>query len=90
MAIVFDTQAELEAFCEAFELRTELQTTVKRSRKRFPESEDRVDEQQTAISLVENPPSVEEDSSLVGVTPLEISPMPEPFEELSIILASAS
>jgi len=35
MAIVFDTHAELEAFCEAFELRETRQKLIRKPRQKF-------------------------------------------------------
>lgn len=89
MAIVFDTAAELEAFCEAFELRAEQQNPIRKRRPKFIEPEHMMDEPQAILSLVENTGSVE-DSLVIGITSPEDIPIPELIEDAPVMLASAS
>jgi len=88
MAIVFDTAAELEAFCEAFELRAELQEPIKKSRKKFIESESTIEEPQAVLSLFESPQPIEE-PPIVEVDLPELEPIPELLEEYPL-MAEAS
>jgi len=75
---------ELEAFCEAFELKTDLEKSIKRSRKKFTETE----EVQVTLSPVKKTESIEELS--IGEMTLREIPIPEFIDKYPMILASAS
>lgn len=87
MAIVFDTQAELEAFCEAFELREVRQKPFRKTRQRLMQSEYLDETTSPTLSLAEEQPSVEE---LVGIAPadIEVMPITDFIDEPPIGLAS--
>lgn len=85
MAIVFDTKAELEAFCEAFELKANLHKPIKKSRKKYNELEKAIDKPQTVIRSVES-----DELSTVGIAPREAIYFPELVADEPMILASVS
>lgn len=89
MAIVFDTKAELEAFCEAFELRSIPQERpIRKSRHPFSRSE-RLSERhahQTEASVESHP---QRDVAPAGQI-FEMDPTPNLPEEASVVLASVS
>lgn len=62
MAIVFDTQAELEAFCEAFELRNA--APERKTSRKF----------RLNIKSVEHSPA--KAATVISQVPIEIAPMP--------------
>jgi len=90
VAIVFDTQAELEAFLEAFELR-EIQhgQTLKVNPKLVDEPESTVDQPELEVADV-NLSSLEQAEPVVPLINVEEIALSEGMAELPIVWATAS
>lgn len=92
MAIVFDTQAELEAFCEMFELRSMVpERSVRKFSRKFvqdekvPEKAEAVTQESKSPPLLEIVPVTEAES-----TDIEMGLYSEGTGDPPVLLASAS
>jgi hypothetical protein len=86
MAIVFDTQAELEAFCEAFELRIiQKERPLRKARRKFSQIEQATDIPEPMILEPETPQRLH----MVPVTEPETAES-EVMDEPPVLFASAS